>query len=144
MKDIPVQKKGMQFPDYDNLEVRKNSFSLLPTELPNWKQYAKEGFFVTEDLIMVCFYCDLPFFNLSNIDKRFDLHRKECLFAKSYLIKTEEVNEPKNACLICMSREVVFQFLPCSHLVTCEKCCYKFHNCFVCRGKIDKVRIVFL
>lgn len=144
---ITIPKGGMKVPDFDNLQKRKNSFAILNTDLNNWEEYAKEGFYITQDLFMSCFYCDLTFFCLSNIDKRYDQHHKECLFAKCQLIDTQQYlgeEDPENPCQICCSRNINFLFLPCCHLSTCEKCCYKFHQCFVCRGKIKSVSIVFL
>ena len=36
-------------------------------------------------------------------------------------------------CKICLTSDVKIVFLPCGHLVTCEKCSYKIINCCICR-----------
>ena len=43
-------------------------------------------------------------------------------------------------CVICMDKEILYLFMPCKHLVSCEKCALKpsIKECPVCRKTIQK------
>ena len=50
----------------------------------------------------------------------------------------EENNELKDQilCKICMDKDVSIVFLPCGHLVSCDKCAPALKNCPICRNEI--------
>ena len=41
----------------------------------------------------------------------------------------------ERTCIICMDKEILYLFMPCKHLVSCEKCALKpsIKECPVCR-----------
>ena len=43
-------------------------------------------------------------------------------------------------CVICMDKEILYLFMPCKHLVSCEKCALNpsVKECPVCRKTIQK------
>ena len=47
-------------------------------------------------------------------------------------------------CKVCFVEEVQVLFLPCRHLVTCEKCAHRLHQCPMCRKNIQDTIMVFL
>ena len=47
-------------------------------------------------------------------------------------------------CKVCLVEEVQVLFLPCRHLVTCEKCAHRLHQCPMCRKNIQDTIMVFL
>ena len=47
-------------------------------------------------------------------------------------------------CKVCFDEEVQVLFLPCKHLVTCEKCANHLNKCPTCRKNILKKKRAFL
>ena len=56
-------------------------------------------------------------------------------------IRMEEENEilkERYLCKICMEDRVRVTFLPCGHLVCCEKCASSMEECPICRSRISE------
>lgn len=54
-------------------------------------------------------------------------------------LKLQEENEKLRnllQCKICFEKESCIVFLPCSHMVCCEKCFVGIKKCPICRGLI--------
>ena len=58
----------------------------------------------------------------------------------------EENNELKDQilCKICMDKDVSIVFLPCGHLVSCDKCAPALKNCPICRNEIKSTVQTFM
>ena len=53
------------------------------------------------------------------------------------ITKKDNLNSSdKTICSLCCDEERDILFLPCSHLITCEKCAFKLQKCPNCRVKI--------
>lgn len=50
----------------------------------------------------------------------------------------------KGVCKVCFENEVMTLFIPCRHLVTCNKCAVVLKKCAVCRQDIEGTLRVFL
>ena len=46
----------------------------------------------------------------------------------------------ERTCVICMDKEIIYLFMPCKHLVSCEKCGQNpsVKECPICRKTIQK------
>ncbi|KAH3725737.1 hypothetical protein DPMN_051586 [Dreissena polymorpha] len=40
-------------------------------------------------------------------------------------------------CKVCMDSDACVVFLPCGHMVTCEKCAGALRKCAICRARIQ-------
>ena len=51
----------------------------------------------------------------------------------------EEVEKLKKerSCAICMERQKVIIFMPCSHLASCVECSVSLQICPICRKKVE-------
>jgi hypothetical protein len=58
---------------------------------------------------------------------------------KEFKKTQNEVDELKEAgrCAICLDKEKVILFLPCSHLASCLECSVSIKNCPICRKSIE-------
>ena len=80
---------------------------------------------------------------LNAISKRFDKVNGENQKLKNEVqqIKLEvERLIDERTCIICMDKEILYLFMPCKHLVSCENCAKNpvVKECPVCRKTIQK------
>lgn len=119
------------------------------------------GFFYTgKDDETVCFYCGLGLRNWLESDDPWIEHAKwfskcEFLIITKGKKFTDEINDKKKSvkeeyetiktnCKICYSNALEVVFLPCSHLMVCERCALRMKNCGVCRKPIQATIKVFI
>ena len=70
-------------------------------------------------------------------DKKITIEKK---FSNMKISKNEKKNKENDnnmKCIICLTENKCFLFIPCKHLACCEKCSKKVKNCPICRSKID-------
>ena len=56
--------------------------------------------------------------------------------ASSSLEEEYKTLKEEKLCKLCMEREVEVTFLPCGHLVSCNKCAQPLKECPICRQRI--------
>ena len=63
---------------------------------------------------------------------------------KKLLIEENEKLKNAKICMICKDYRRCKLFLPCSHLTTCEYCCWACKRCPQCRSKIYGIVHVYI
>ena len=110
----------------ENIQLETNSKYVSSVKTVN---LVKKSFTVTE----IMNYLLIVELLMMNDDTRW------CLIAddEKWLLKAENrrLHEAKT-CKVCMDNDINTVFLPCGHLVSCDKCSPKLRNCAICRTYI--------
>ena len=89
---------------------------------------AQAGFYYTNrNDIVECAFCLGKIYNWKVGDNAVEEHRR--LFPNCSFIK-RVANRYK--CIICLENEIEVAFIPCLHMVCCEKCSENLTNCLIC------------
>ena len=146
-RSLPSQHCGMK--TFDN---RLKTFMHWPkSDIVSPKSLAKAGFFYTHTSDWVkCAFCHQGIINWVHGDTALGEHKKWNPFCE-YVRKLENEDQPeentvdiKYPCVVCWNAEINHLFLPCRHVVCCQRCTEIVTTCAVCRTHIDSVLKVFL
>ncbi|NXP55153.1 BIR7B protein, partial [Heliornis fulica] len=157
------------YPELETEEMRLSTFQ-------NWPQYtnvhpeqlARAGFFyVGQDDVVRCFYCDGGVRNWSSGHDPWREHAKwypRCEFllqarGRDFVSSTQDLGffsfsgkddsrmsteeklrrlQEERMCKVCMDRDVSVVFVPCGHLIACGECALNLRLCPICRAVIQE------
>lgn len=142
---------------YITPESRLNTFDCWPIlheQYHKAESLAAAGFFYTGQWDRIrCFFCGIGIEMLladDDITKRHVKanHRCEYLqFLQQNEKKEEEERlhrEKRNACAVCLTKEICILVLPCRHVATCGDCTLQMETCCICRTPITMYFPIFL
>lgn len=136
----------------NTLDNRLKTFIHWPkSDIVTPKSLAKAGFFYTHTGDHVkCAFCPQGIINWVYGDTAFGEHKRLSPFCE-YInrVENDETIEEntehiRHPCVVCFNDEISHLFLPCRHVVCCQRCTELLTTCAVCRAHIDGVLKVFL
>ena len=153
---------GHNYVHFDRVIDRVRSFNVRWELIdgPGSLQMAAAGFVWSGRSDWVtCFSCGLNLSNWTQNDDPFKIHemykkptgckyldidlKEDTPQEKEEQEKEEKFDPDELYCKVCLVKRVSMIFMPCNHLVTCEKCSFLLKKCPCCRGVISKNEKVY-
>ena len=138
---------------FNHLQARLNTFRNWPAcHIVRPQALAEAGFIYRNDRDRVqCVFCRGGVHNWLQGDTAMGEHSRHypyCPYVNAvYQNEDTESTQARSGdmlCKVCMDTDIECLFLPCRHVVCCERCSYLITKCAVCRTDIGAVLKVFL
>ena len=130
---------------YNRVQARLNTFHYWPAcHIVRPQALAEAGFISMNDSDRVqCVFCRGGVRNWLQGDTAMGEHRRHFPHCP-YVNAVYRRDDRSMLCKVCLDTDIECLFLPCRHVVCCERCSHMLSKCAVCRTDIGAVLKVYL